>query len=494
MKRRLSFFFAAFFAAMVILSSLPQGLLKVKAAPTPIVSVFVSPELPAVGGSYSGPVPASLAPAVDSPFTIISAYWFNGANQESGGIGLAPSTFLPGGLYFIEFVLRPKDGYEFTSSTAITVEGTTVEAKSLDSISGELLVSTGNFQLKSEEISDVSAKLDIPGIGGYWSVTVPADVQLPDGARYSLYDSYWFNAKDQASGTEGSSPTVFDAGLSYYAVLYFAADSGYAFSSDPSIDLENASIETWEVLPSGYLYIKTKPITLTWKISIVFMTLTVPSAGGAYAGVVKADVKPDKDEHFTIKDAYWYNAEDQESGEEDDPPRTFSPGGKYYAQFTLVPEEGYSFIYGTSIGLEGAEYDIAILQEDGTIIIVTEPITIPGSSSGSSESSNTSGSESSKTDSGEKSGESSSTSGESSGGESSGSESSGNSSQNSGSSQESSAGTESSAQGNQGDTKSNTPASPLSNIMVILLAVMIPLLIAVIVIIIVLISKNKTRR
>ena len=112
------------------------------------------------------------------------------------------------------------------------------------------------------------------------------------------------------------------------------------------------------------------------------MTITVPSAGGTFAGP-EAEVKPDKDQHFTVKDSYWYNAEAQESGAKGIAPSSFTPGGKYYAQFTLVPESGYAFIYGTSIALDGADFESAILQADGTIIITTEVITLSGSSGGS---------------------------------------------------------------------------------------------------------------
>lgn len=113
-------------------------------AETEIESVSLSLTAPLAGGSYSGPVPATVSIEGGEHFTVSQANWFKGSDQE--GPGLAPSSFEDGKHYFAEIRLAPDTGHIFSGSTSVVLEGkgiaVAIENIEVNYSGGELYICT----------------------------------------------------------------------------------------------------------------------------------------------------------------------------------------------------------------------------------------------------------------------------------------------------------------------------------------------------------------
>ena len=114
----------------------------------------------------------------------------------------------------------------------------------------------------------------------------------------------------------------------------------------------------------------TEPI----QISSGTLSLTLPAAGptGAESGSpVPAEVSIVSGEGFRLAAANWFTADGTA-------PASFEAGQQYYAEIRLTPEEGYAFRSDAVLSIDSLAVKTARLEEDGTLLLITENYTVPG--------------------------------------------------------------------------------------------------------------------
>ena len=114
-------------------------------------------------------------------------------------------------------------------------------------------------------------------------------------------------------------------------------------------------------------------------IDEVAVALHYPELGASHCGTdgVSAMVVPLDQGHYTIKRAYWYNGGTMDTNEGCGlAPGSFVAGKPYFAEFDLVPENGYTFSDDTKVTINGAAIRMIAVRNGGaTIHVATKDIT-----------------------------------------------------------------------------------------------------------------------
>ena len=320
------------------------------------------------GGEYPTGCPVVFELPEDAPFTVSSAVWYNYANQESGGIGLAAGFFTREGRYFTEFDLIPNEGYVFTADTQIELTNGSVEIKTLNS-DGSLHVVTSWFSLDPETAAQyrrvfVTNYLVNPdgstnpsGVGGY---VLPSDSspKVGDTLIFGVmpkngYRLQWLTV---ARRSEWIGDDITDT-LEFYV------------DDDPD-----------DVYVNAMFALADEPVTC----NAVTLNVELPAPGGNYSGYAPAAVTPSEvnASKYTVKSARWYEPQGSGVGN----PSSFVPGQEYCVDIIVAPDPEWSFSDDVSAILYFSDDSYMNSQNgsvtvnklaNGDLVIVSDFFTLP---------------------------------------------------------------------------------------------------------------------
>ena len=319
------------------------------------------------GGDYPQGCPVSFTLPANAHYTVSEAYWYNYADQPSGGIGLAAGTFYSDCKYFTEFNLIPEEGYAFARYPTVTLSPGSVEYSYLNG-DGSLHVITSWYALDEEAASqyrrvrgseillDADGNYGINTDCGYIVVsntrpmvgeTITFDVVVRDGYRLQQLTVCRYSEGVGDDITESRSYYVDDDEGDVYYCAYFAA-----------VD---------ETIP----------------VDAVTLEVQLPSPGGSFSGSAPADVKTWNDmTQYRVVNAEWYLYENGHTSV----PSTIEAGKSYIVRVTLAPGENWRFADSVSVGMwfsdesfqHTSDGDVSFSSyPDGTMVVASSPITIP---------------------------------------------------------------------------------------------------------------------
>ena len=192
--------------------------------------------------------------------------------------------------------------------------------------------------------------------------------------NFDIVQTFWYGGTD--SGCQNAFPSSFISGASYYARILLVPKDNWCFAEGTQvwIRLEDGSLveakstsfdaETGQFLIETYEY----PI-YTRDILQASVELEMFEEGGSYTGAVPAVVTAPEGAHYTVSSAYWYNYDSQESGGVGIAPGFFSRDGRYYVEFLLVPDEGYTFQWTTQVSINPGKWENRRLNSDGSLSV-----------------------------------------------------------------------------------------------------------------------------
>ena len=124
------------------------------------------------------------------------------------------------------------------------------------------LLPLGSMSAQAEEpeteIPSAGLSLTLPEAGPTGAAEgqpVPAAAEVVSGEGFSLLRANWYRA-------DGSVPTSFEAGQSYYAELELQPAEGYAFAESVQVTVDTAGVRSAQLQESGALLVRTEDITL----------------------------------------------------------------------------------------------------------------------------------------------------------------------------------------------------------------------------------------
>lgn len=212
-------------------------------------------------GAGEAPVASAFVTAVDyEKYDVAYECWQQFENNEpvaawysdNGSHGSLPTfkEFEGGKKYVYSLMLKPKDGYSFSSETIVTVNGHKVSAHFVDGFMYVPAVKTITASMVTVidvvEINDVTVSFkdgDKPVFTG----------NVPDGANYALRAAWW--ELDSKTGLISTEPewgseiyenkiTAFEAGKTYYYGVYVTAvgfveseNTSYIFGPDTKLKI-----------------------------------------------------------------------------------------------------------------------------------------------------------------------------------------------------------------------------------------------------------------
>lgn len=140
--------------------------------------------------------------------------------------------------YSMIFRLVPAEGYVFANSGAmtVTINGRDIVA-SCYVFGGGTSCRIDTIDFTVTEPGNEPILIDTVEINDFmvptWGAHPDFDVSVPEGAMYSVSSILWVSKNDDDYDTLLTADDVFDdESLRYYAVIYFEAAEGYAFSPD----------------------------------------------------------------------------------------------------------------------------------------------------------------------------------------------------------------------------------------------------------------------
>ena len=142
--------------------------------------------------------------------------------------------------YYAEYNFSPKEGYEFTDETVITVGG-----KEWDHYTNGY-VNHGNgymsklYAFGDNVITKIELTIEEPEIGAK-----PGEITIPEDANYSLEESMWgVNDKDDVNSAEGmKNDDKFEKGKFYWSAAVLMPKDGYIFADEVQIYVNGKLIE-----------------------------------------------------------------------------------------------------------------------------------------------------------------------------------------------------------------------------------------------------------
>ena len=320
------------------------------------------------GGEYPEGCPVVFELPDDAFFTVSNAVWYNYANQESGGIGLAAGFFTADGRYFTEFDLIPNQGYEFTANTQVVLTNGEVELKRLNS-DGSLHVVTSWYSLNPENaaqqrrvfvtnyVMNADGTVSPSGSGGY---VLPNDgsPKVGDTLIFGVmpkngYRLQWMTA---ARDSEQIGEDITDS------LAFYVAD------------------EPGDVYVSAFFALAEEPVTC----SQVDLNVQLPAPGGNYSGLAPATVTPDvvNASKYTVVRTRWYEIQEHGVGT----PSSFVPGEQYCVEILLAPNPGWCFgdnpgaflLFSDGTSMDSRFGEVTpYKQSDGNLVLTSNFITLP---------------------------------------------------------------------------------------------------------------------
>lgn len=320
------------------------------------------------GGEYPQGCPVVFDLPENAPFTVSDAIWYNYANQESGGIGLAAGFFIADGRYFTEFDLIPNEGYVFTADSQINLTNGSVEIKTLDS-DGSIHVVTSWYSLNPEAaaqqrrvfvtnyVMNADGSVYSSGSGGY---------VLPNDSSPKVGDTLIFSAMPQNG---------------YRLQWLTAARDAEQVGEDITNSLEfYVADEPGDVYVHAFFALADEPVTC----STVDLNVQLPAPGGNYSGLAPATVTLNavNTSKYTVVSARWYEIQEHGVGT----PSSFVPGEQYCVEIILAPNPGWCFsddpgaflLFSDGTGMDSRFGEVTpYKRSDGNLILTSNFITLP---------------------------------------------------------------------------------------------------------------------
>ncbi len=320
------------------------------------------------GGEYPQGCPVVFDLPENAPFTVSDAIWYNYANQESGGIGLAAGFFTADGRYFTEFDLIPNEGYVFTADTQIELTNGSVEIKTLDS-DGSIHVVTSWYSLNPEAaaqqrrvfvtnyVMNADGSVYSSGAGGY---------VLPNDNSPKVGDTLIFSAMPQNG---------------YRLQWMTAARDSEQVGEDITDSLAfYVADEPGDVYVHAFFALADEPVTC----STVDLNVQLPAPGGNYSGLAPATVTLNavNTSKYTVVSARWYELQEHGVGT----PSSFVPGEQYCVEIILAPNPGWCFgdnpgaflLFSDGTGMDSRFGEVTpYKQSDGNLVLTSNFITLP---------------------------------------------------------------------------------------------------------------------
>ena len=320
------------------------------------------------GGEYPQGCPVVFDLPENAPFTVSDAIWYNYANQESGGIGLAAGFFIADGRYFTEFDLIPNEGYVFTEASQINLTNGSVEIKTLNS-DGSIHVVTSWYSLNPEAaaqqrrvfvtnyVMNADGSVNASGSGGY---------MLPNDNSPKVGDTLIFSAMPKNG---------------YRLQWMTAARDPEQVGEDITNSLEfYVADEPGDVYVHAFFALADEPVTC----STVDLNVQLPAPGGNYSGLAPATVTPNavNASKYTVVSARWYELQEHGVGT----PSSFVPGEQYCVEILLAPNPGWCFsddpgaflLFSDGTGMDSRFGEVTpYKQSDGNLVLTSNFITLP---------------------------------------------------------------------------------------------------------------------
>ena len=320
------------------------------------------------GGEYPQGCPVVFDLPENAPFTVSDAIWYNYANQESGGIGLAAGFFTADGRYFTEFDLIPNEGYIFTAASQINLTNGSVEIKTLNS-DGSLHVVTSWYSLNPEAaaqqrrvfvtnyVMNADGSVTSSGSGGY---------VLPNDGSPKVGDTLIFGVMPKNG---------------YRLQWMTAARDSEQVGEDITDSLEfYVADEPGDVYVHAFFALADEPVTC----STVDLNVQLPAPGGNYSGLAPATVTPNavNASKYTVVSARWYEIQEHGVGT----PSSFVPGEQYCVEIILAPNPGWCFgdnpgaflLFSDGTGMDSRFGEVSpYKQSDGNLVLTSDFITLP---------------------------------------------------------------------------------------------------------------------
>ncbi len=364
--KRMSTKFLGLFLVMVMVCTMLPAALPVSAAVATIDAVELTLAEPSAGGS----VTASVTITGENTFTVEEAHWYHGGTPETNpGCGTEPTKFEPGRPYFAEIMLKANDGYNFTSTTPVTIAGFTVEKTDIRNSATQLYIKTADITLPEQVIDSASLSLTAPVIGG----DTTGEAAITAGEGFTINTVYWFNSST-AQEAPGAGASSFDAGKAYFAEIELTAEDGYLFTDATNVSLTGATIKSTAVDNGGKkLTVTTVDVTPTEQpIASISIELTEPVAGGN----TTAEAEVTSGAGVTVVSAYWFNSATAEEAPGAGA-SSFDAGKAYFAEIELSAADGYLFTDATNVTLSGATVKSTAVERGGKVLIITtEDVTL----------------------------------------------------------------------------------------------------------------------
>ncbi|MBQ6274947.1 MAG: hypothetical protein IJK63_12080 [Oscillospiraceae bacterium] len=320
------------------------------------------------GGEYPQGCPVVFDLPENAPFTVSDAIWYNYANQESGGIGLAAGFFTADGRYFTEFDLIPNEGYIFTAASQINLTNGSVEIKTLNS-DGSLHVVTSWYSLNPEAaaqqrrvfvtnyVMNADGSVNSSGSGGY---------VLPNDGSPKVGDTLIFGVMPKNG---------------YRLQWMTAARDSEQVGEDITDSLEfYVADEPGDVYVNAFFALADEPVTC----SQVDLNVQLPAPGGNYSGLAPATVMPNvvNASKYSVVSARWYEIQEHGVGT----PSSFVPGEQYCVEIILTPNPGWCFgdnpgaflLFSDGTGMDSRFGEVSpYKQSDGNLVLTSDFITLP---------------------------------------------------------------------------------------------------------------------
>ena len=320
------------------------------------------------GGEYPLGCPVAFELPENAPFTVSDTIWYNYANQESGGIGLAAGFFTREGRYFTEFTIYPADGCVFNEDTEVILTNGSVERKKLNE-DGSIYVVTSWFSLDPENAA-LRRRVII-----YNGLMNENGSMTPNSGECYLIPSSW---DPMVGETVVLTPEIAQG----YHLQWVTAGRNSEVMGD---DITNTLTYTvTEEEADIYIYGCFASDEVTPAIQAASLDLRLPAPGGSYSGLVPADVTVRSGQsRFAVEGARWY--EFQEHGVGD--PASFVLGKEYAVSFYLRPDSKWRFTENTVVNVYFSDGTIwsnvdeqlyVTLLDDGRLTVTSKPITYKG--------------------------------------------------------------------------------------------------------------------
>ena len=335
---------------------------------TPISELRLKINVPEAG-TYCLPAdPAVLSPA--NSCTMTDKCWVN-SNLSGFSYDDLTSPIVAGNTYYLYFRFEAADYFYFDNTRVILNKGT-VKDSHYDGSSTLHVYIEVKAEDTSKMIDDVSFTFTPPAAGASTSSVSP-DVTVAQGKHYELQFADWVADKDANPVT---SEITFEEGKTYYFYAIFSAENSYDFDSPTTISCQGTSLVDGPdfdrsgnppLIAAAFSFTLAKPATPIEKVSV---TVTPPAAGSTAA--TKPTVTLPSDAKYTLNQARcnWLN--DQYCDHYDD--HQFTAGETCRAYICLTPDEGYEFNDGTTITIDGGDYDqnqsVSIRENDILCFVV----------------------------------------------------------------------------------------------------------------------------